>query len=137
MDHQHISIRIMEIKKIYPESMPYPKGYYSPAVVHNHTVYVSGQLPLNEKGEPQIANIEDEVRQCMKNIETILKASGSSLQHILKVNVFIADISNWPKFNQVFAEIMGDHRPARIVVPCNQLNYGCGIEIDCIAAVAE
>lgn len=127
----------MEIKKIYPETMPVPKGYYSPAVVHNNTVYVSGQLPLNEKGEPQLACIEDEVRQCMKNIETILKASGSSLQHILKVNVFIADISNWQKFNQVFAEIMGEHRPARIVVPCNQLNYGCGIEIDCIAALAE
>ena len=125
------------MKKIFPESMPVPKGYYSPAVVHNGTVYVSGQLPINEKGEPQISSIEDEVRQCMKNIETILKASGSDLQHILKVNVFIADISNWPTFNQVFAEIMGDHRPARIVVPCNQLNYGCGIEIDCIAAVAE
>ncbi len=125
------------MKKIYPESMPVPKGYYSPAVVHNGTVYVSGQLAINEKGEPQISSIEDEVRQCMKNIEIILKASGSDLQHILKVNVFIADISNWPMFNQVFAEIMGDHRPARIVVPCNQLNYGCGIEIDCIAAVAE
>ncbi len=125
------------MKKIYPATMPTPKGYYSPAIVHNNTVYVSGQLALNEKGEPQIASIEDEVRQCMKNIETILIASGSSLQHILKVNVFIADISNWPKFNQVFAEIMGEHRPARIVVPCNQLNYGCGIEIDCIAAVAE
>ena len=124
------------MKKIFPESMPVPKGYYSPAVVHNGTVYVSGQLPINEKGEPQISSIEDEVRQCMKNIETILKASGSDLQHILKVNVFIADISNWPTFNQVFAEIMGEHRPARIVVPCNQLNYGCGIEIDCIAAVA-
>ena len=125
------------MKKIYPATMPTPKGYYSPAIVHNNTVYVSGQLALNEKGEPQTASIEDEVRQCMKNIETILIASGSSLQHILKVNVFIADISNWPKFNQVFAEIMGEHRPARIVVPCNQLNYGCGIEIDCIAAVAE
>lgn len=125
------------MKKIYPETMPVPKGYYSPAIVHNKTVYVSGQLALNEKGEPQIASIEDEVRQCMKNIETILIASGSSLQHILKVNVFIADISNWPKFNQVFAEIMGEHRPARIVVPCNPLNYGCGIEIDCIAATAE
>lgn len=124
------------MKKIFPESMPIPKGYYSPAVVHNGTVYVSGQLAINEKGEPQISSIEDEVRQCMKNIETILKASGSDLQHILKVNVFIADISNWPTFNQVFAEIMGEHRPARIVVPCNQLNYGCGIEIDCIAAVA-
>ncbi|MBP6687857.1 MAG: RidA family protein [Lacibacter sp.] len=125
------------MKKIYPETMPIPKGYYSPAIVHNGTVYVSGQLPINEKGEPQIGSIEDEVRQCMKNIETILKASGSSLQHILKVNVFIANISNWPAFNQVFAEIMGDHKPARIVVPCNSLNYGCGIEIDCIAATAE
>jgi 2-iminobutanoate/2-iminopropanoate deaminase len=125
------------MKKIFPESMPVPKGYYSPAVVHNNTVYVSGQLPINEKGEPQLNSIEDEVRQCMKNIEIILNASGSNLQHILKVNVFLADISNWPIFNQVFAEIMGDHRPARIVVPCNQLNYGCGIEIDCIAAVAE
>lgn len=125
------------MKKIFPESMPIPKGYYSPAVVHNGTVYVSGQLAINEKGEPQISSIEDEVRQCMKNIETILKASGSDLQHILKVNVFIADISNWPTFNQVFAEIMGEHRPARIVVPCNQLNYGCGVEIDCIAAVAD
>jgi 2-iminobutanoate/2-iminopropanoate deaminase len=124
------------MKKIFPESMPIPKGYYSPAIVHNGTVYVSGQLAINEKGEPQISSIEDEVRQCMKNIETILQASGSDLQHILKVNVFIADISNWPVFNQVFAEIMGEHRPARIVVPCNQLNYGCGIEIDCIAAVA-
>jgi len=125
------------MKKIYPETMPVPKGYYSPAIVHNNTVYVSGQLALNENGEPQTASIEDETRQCMKNIETILLASGSSLQHILKVNVFIADIANWQIFNQVFTEIMGDHRPARIVVPCNQLNYGCGIEIDCIAAVAE
>lgn len=125
------------MKKIYPETMPVPKGYYSPAIVHNNTVYVSGQLALNEKGEPQIASIEDETRQCMKNIETILLASGSNLQHILKVNVFIADIANWQIFNRVFTEIMGDHRPARIVVPCNQLNYGCSIEIDCIAAVAE
>ena len=99
------------MKKIYPETMPYPKGYYSPAIVHHHTVYVSGQLTLNEKGEPQTACIEDEVRQCMKNIETILAACGSNLHHILKVNVFIADITNWPKFNQVFAEIMDDDRP--------------------------
>ena len=123
--------------KVYPETMPVPKGHYSPATVHNNTVYVSGQLALNELGEPQTGSIEIETRQCMKNIETILLASGSNLQHILKVNVFIADISNWQMFNQVFAEIMGDHRPARIVVPCNQLNYGCGIEIDCIAAVVQ
>lgn len=127
----------MPIERIFPPSMPVPKGHYSPAIVHNDTVYVSGQLPLNEHGEPQLGEIEDQVRQCMKNIETILIASGSNLQLVLKVNVFLTDIGHWPRFNKVYAEIMGDHKPARIVVPCNKLNYGCGVEIDCIAARHE
>src|SRR5207247_3612703 len=104
-------------------------------IIHNGLVYVSGQLPIDATGKVHTGSIEEQATLCMKNIETILKESGSSLQQILKVNVFIADISNWTKFNETFAAIMGDHRPARIVVPCNQLNYGCGIEIDCIAAV--
>jgi 2-iminobutanoate/2-iminopropanoate deaminase len=127
----------MEIKPIYPPSMKKPKGHYAPAIVHGGLVFVSGQLPLDENGEPQLESIDMQTRVCMHNIETNLRASGSNLRQILKVNVFIADISNWPKFNETFAEIMGDHRPARIVVPCNQLNYGCGIEIDCIAAVLD
>ena len=126
----------MEIKSIYPDATQKPKGHYSPGIVHNGIVYVSGQLPLDASGEAQLRSIEEQTRLCMKNIETILKASGSGLNHILKVSVFIADISNWAKFNETFAAIMGDHRPARIVVPCNLLNRGCGIEIDCIAVVA-
>jgi 2-iminobutanoate/2-iminopropanoate deaminase len=125
----------MEIKPIYPPSMKRPKGHYAPGIVHNGLVFVSGQLPINSEGEPQLSSIEEQTRVCMQNLETILHSSGSNLSQILKINVFIADISNWPKFNETFAAIMGDHRPARIVVPCNQLNYGCGIEIDCIAAV--
>ncbi len=127
----------MEIKHIYPATMISPKGHYSPGIVHNGLVFVSGQLPINENGEALTGSIEEQTTLCMKNIETILHASGSNLRYILKVNVFIADISNWAAFNQTFAAIMGDHRPARIVVPCNQLNRGCGIEIDCVAAVAE
>lgn len=127
----------MEIKQIYPAEMKKPRGHYAPGIVHNGVVYVSGQLPINAEGEPQTGSIEDQTTLCLRNIETILHASGSNLRRILKVNVFIADISNWPKFNETFAAIMGDHRPARIVVPCNQLNYGCGIEIDCIAAVLD
>ncbi|MGQ0739741.1 MAG: RidA family protein [Bacteroidota bacterium] len=124
----------MEIKSVYPDEMKRPRGHYSPGIVHNGLVFVSGQLAINSEGLAQTGTIEEETRMCMKNIETILKASGSSLDRILKVNVFIADIGNWSKFNETFAAIMGEHRPARIVVPCNQLNYGCGIEIDCIAA---
>ena len=126
----------MEIKSIYPSEMQKPKAHYSPAIVHNGIVYVSGQLPLNANGEAELGSIEEQTILCMKNIETILKASGTNLKHIIKVSVFIADISNWGKFNETYAAIMGEHRPARIVVPCNLLNRGCGIEIDCIAAVA-
>ena len=127
----------MEIKSIYPDAMSKPKGHYSPGIVHNGIVYVSGQLPIDENGEAHLVSIEEQTILCMKNIETILKASGSNLNHIIKVSVFIADIGNWAKFNETFAAIMGDHRPARIVVPCNLLNRGCGIEIDCMAAVIE
>jgi len=125
----------MEITAIYPDAGKKPKGHYAPGIVHNGVVYVSGQLPILPDGTVKTGTIEEETTICMQNIERILQASGSSLTHILKVNVFIADIGNWPKFNETFAAIMGEHRPARIVVPCNQLNYGCGIEIDCIAAV--
>lgn len=124
----------MDIKAIYPSSKP--KGHYAPAVVHNGLVYVSGQLPLDANGEAQLGSIEEQTTLCMRNLENVLKASGSDLNHILKVSVFIADIGYWAKFNETFAHIMGDHRPARIVVPCNLLNRGCEIEIDCIAAIA-
>ena len=127
----------MEIKSVFPATMQKPKAHYSPAVVHKGIVYVSGQLPLDANGEAQLGSIEEQTELCMKNIETILKAAGSDLHHILKVSVFIADIGNWAKFNETFAAIMGHHRPARIVVPCNLLNRGCGIEIDCIASLPE
>lgn len=125
----------MEIKSVYPAGVQKSVAHYSPGIVHNGLVYVSGQLPLDANGQAQLGTIEEQTRLCMKNLEAILKAAGSDLNQVLKVNVFIADIANWAKFNETFAAIMGDHRPARIVVPCGLLNRGCEIEIDCIAAV--
>ena len=122
---------------ISPSTIQTPKGHYSPAVVHNGIIYVAGQLPLNANGEPQLSSIEEQTIQCMHNIEKILIASNSNLRHILKVNIFVSDIANWAAINKAYSSIMGDHKPARIIVPCNTLNYGCGIEIDCIAAVKE
>lgn len=125
----------MDIKTIYPSEKP--KGHYAPAIVHGGLVYVSGQLPLNEKGEAQLGSIEEQTELCLKNLEMVLRAGGSDLNHTLKVSVFIADIGNWAKFNETYARIMGDHRPARVVVPCGVLNRGCEIEIDCIAALKQ
>ena len=125
----------MEIKSIYPLEMQKPKGHYSPAIIHNGLVFVSGQLPLDANGEAQLGSIEEQTTLCMKNIEIILKSCNSDLNHILKTSVFIADIGNWAKFNETYSKIMGDYRPARVVVPCGTLNRGCAIEIDCVAVV--
>lgn len=120
---------------IIPTNRPMPKGHYSPAMEHNGVIYVSGQLPLNENGEAQLGTIEAETLLCLQNIENILLAANSDRNHILKINVFIADIALWSRFNETYIQFMGNHKPARIVVPCNTLNRGCSIEIDCIAAV--
>lgn len=123
------------MKYITPSTVATPKGHYSPGIVHNGIVYVAGQLALDEAGEVHKESVEAETIQCMKNVEAVLHAAGSDLQHILKVNIYIADIALWPRVNATYAAIMGDHKPARVTIPCNQLNYGCSVEIDCIAAV--
>jgi 2-iminobutanoate/2-iminopropanoate deaminase len=120
---------------IAPSTMATPKGHYSPAVVHNGIVYVAGQLPMNEKGEAQLGTIEEQTALCLHNIEQILLASGSDMKQILKMNVYLSDISLWAQVNQTYAKILGDHKPARAIIPCGLLNRGCLIEIDCIAAV--
>ena len=122
---------------ITPSTISTPKGHYSPGVVHQGIVYVAGQLPINASGEVQLKSIAAQTALCMHNIEQILIAANSSLQLILKVNVFVSDIALWPDINAEYCKIMGSHKPARIVIPCNSLNYGCGVEIDCIAAVKE
>jgi len=127
----------MEIKAVYPLEMQKPKGHYAPGIKYRGLVFVSGQLPLDANGEAQLGSIEEQTTLCMKNLETILKSCNSDLLHIIKTNVFIADISNWAKFNETYSKILGDHRPARVVVPCGTLNRGCAIEIDCIAAEKE
>ncbi len=120
-----------------PSTVSTPKGHYSPGVINNGVVYVAGQLPINANGEVQLKSIEEQTALCMHNIEQILLAANSSLQHILKVNVFVTDIALWPGVNAAYARIMGSHKPARVIIPCGTLNHGCAIEIDCIAAVKE
>ena len=122
---------------ITPSTVSKPRGHYSPGVVHNGVVYVAGQLPVDANGDVQLKSIAEQTALCMHNIEQILLAANSSLQHIIKVNVFVSDIALWPDINAAYSRIMGSHKPARIVIPCNALNYGCGVEIDCIAAVKE
>ena len=125
----------MEIKSVLTPNAPQPGGHYSQAVVYNGVVYVSGQLPIDpQTGERQLGSIEAQAEQTLKNVSEILKASGSDLSLVLKMTIYVSDIDLWGAVNTVYAKMMGDHRPARAVVPVKDLHYGFKIEIEAIAA---
>jgi len=126
----------MEIKSIKTPNAPAAGGHYSQAVVHHGLVYVSGQLPINpETGERLLGPIEEQTEQVLRNVEAILRAAGSGLERVLKMTVYVSDISLWSQVNAVYERVLGAHRPARAVVPVGELHYGFQIEIEAIAAL--
>jgi 2-iminobutanoate/2-iminopropanoate deaminase len=124
------------MKMISTPDAPSPAGHYSQAVVYGDTVYVSGQLAVDPvTGEKGIGSIEEQTRLTLRNVEQILLSAGSDLDHVIKTTAYISDIELWGGVNQAYAEVFGEHRPARVVVPSRDLHYGCLVEIDAIAAL--
>jgi 2-iminobutanoate/2-iminopropanoate deaminase len=126
------------MKSVLTPSAPKPAGHYSQAIVHNGLVYVAGQLPIDPgSASREVGSIEDQTRQVLANLRAILEAGGSGLDRVLQMTVYISDIELWGRFNATYAAVMGDHRPARAVVPVNALHYGYQVEVQAIAAVSE
>jgi 2-iminobutanoate/2-iminopropanoate deaminase len=125
----------MEIKPVLTPNAPPPGGHYSQAVVYNGLVYVSGQIAIDpETGEKQLGSIEAQTEQTLKNVSEILKACDSDLSRVLKMTIYVSDMDLWDAVNSVYARVMGEHRPARAIVPVKDLHYGFQIEIEAIAA---
>lgn len=126
----------MTIKKVFTTGAPVPAGHYSQATVYNNMVFISGQLPvIPETGEKLTGPIGDQTLQVLKNIISIAEAAGSDVSKILKVTVYVSDIELWGEVNKVYSDFFGTHKPARAIVPVNELHYGCKIEMDAIAAI--
>ncbi len=126
------------MEKVQPQNQPQPKGHYSPGIVHNGLVYVSGQLPMHlVTREPFAGAIEEQTELALRNVEAVLQAAGSDLSRVLQMTIYISDIEMWGKVNEVYALVMGDHRPARAIVPVKDLHFDTKIEIQAIAAVKE
>jgi 2-iminobutanoate/2-iminopropanoate deaminase len=124
------------ITAVFTPKAPAPAGHYSQATVHDGTVYVSGQLPIDPAtGAKKLGRIEEQAEQALRNLAAILEAAGSDLAHVLKVTVYLADIGQWEAVNAVYARFFGDHKPARAVVPTGVLHHGFLIEIEAVAAV--
>ena len=125
----------MEITPVHTQDAPTPGGHYSQAVVYNGLVFVSGQLSIDpQTGEKRLGSIEEQTEQALKNVAAILKAAGSDLSRVLKMTVYISDIGLWGRVNEVYARVLGEHRPARAVIPVGELHYGFLIEIEAVAA---
>lgn len=126
------------MKKIITTEAPLPAGHYSQAISYNGLVFVSGQLPLDpQTGKIVEGGIEAQLKQTIENIRSILAASNSTLDRIIKTNIYIPDINHWPEINRVYAEIFGEHKPARAVIPCGKLHFDALLEMEVIAATIE
>ena len=115
-----------------------PLGHYSQAVVYKDTIYLSAQLGIVPNQHPiQVGSVEEQVDQVLKNVREILIAAGSNLNRVLKVTIYLSDITLWDKINSIYTTFFAQHKPARAVIPVKELHHGFQVAMDVIAAVSE
>ena len=115
-------------------NLPAPVGPYSPGMGFERLVFVSGQGGVDPTRGTLAPDVEAQTEQCLRNIQTILEAAGSGLQHVLRCGVFLIDMREFAKMNGVYARVFGEHRPARTTVQVAGLpGEGLRVEIDAIA----
>ncbi|MDR6956922.1 reactive intermediate/imine deaminase [Pseudomonas brassicacearum] len=123
-----------EIEWVHTTQAAAPGGHYTQAVSHQGVLYVSGQLPVRADGRHS-ADQPFEAQACLalENLMAILSAAGRGPNDLLKVTVYVAGIEHWPAFDRIYARYLGEHRPARAVVPVPALHHGYLIEIEALA----
>ena len=111
-------------------------GPYSQATLHNQTLYVSGQLPIDPAtGDLVLGGISEQTHQVMKNIAAIVEAAGGKLENVLKATVLLTDLANFAAMNEVYGSYFPQNPPARICYQVVALPKGAEVEIDVICAI--
>jgi len=122
---------------IAPEA-PAAIGPYSHAITHNGTIFCSGQIPLDPATMEMVGTtIETQTQQVMKNVKAVLKASGSSLDKIIKTTVFLSTMDDFAGMNQVYEAALNGHKPARSAFEVGRLPKDALVKIECIAALGK
>jgi len=118
------------------ENAPGAIGPYSQAVRAGNLVFCSGQIPLDpQTGEFVSDDIAEQTRQVLKNLSAVLEAAGTSLNNVVKTTVFLSDMNDFVKMNEIYAEFFGENKPARATVQAARLPRDAKVEIECIALV--
>src|ERR1700679_2009269 len=126
----------MSRKVIHTERAPQAIGTYSQAVRVGDTVWVSGQIPLDPATKELVSgDIEAQIRRVFENLKIIVLAAGASLDEVVKVNIFLIDLSHFALVNKVMAEYFRAPYPARAAVGVAALPRGAQFEVECIVAL--
>lgn len=122
-------------EKIYTETAPAAIGPYSQAVKANGVVYTSGQIAIvPATGNIEATDIQGQTEQVMKNLQEVLKASGTDFSKVVKTTCFLADIADFAKFNEIYGKYITE-KPARSCVAVKDLPKGALVEVEVIAVV--
>ncbi|MFZ0736980.1 MAG: Rid family detoxifying hydrolase [Candidatus Acidiferrales bacterium] len=120
------------------EHAPSPKGPYSQGVIAGDLVYVAGQGPVDpQSGELRLGDIRSECELTLKNIEAILRASGTGLENVVQCRVYLADLKDFAAMNEIYCRFFPDNPPARTTVGAGSLLNGIKIEIDAVALAGD
>lgn len=116
------------------ETLSPPPGHYSHYTIAGGFVFVSGQLPVDKFGVPQTTGtFAEQTAFVFAKIEACLLSAGVTKQQLVQVRVYVTDMVNWPEFNQLYSEWMGNTRPARAVAGVAQLHYDAALEVEVVA----
>ena len=127
-----------QVQPVTSRNLPTPVGPYSPGMIFGNLVFVSGQAGREPATGALGADVTAQTEQVLKNIATILAAAGTSMQHVIRCGVFLVDMHEFPKMNEVYARAFGAHRPARTTVEVSGLpGEGLRVEIDAIAYIPK
>ena len=123
----------MPREPIHTDDAPAAIGTYSQAARCGNTVYLSGQIPLiPQSGELQSGSINQQIHQVFRNLAAVAGAAGGSLADIVKLNVYLTDLGNFPAVSEVMPEYFSQPYPARAVIGVAELPKGAEVEIDAV-----
>ena len=114
------------MKFVVPQYKGENKGHYSPGIISNGLLFISGQLSIDPDTR-QVAQggIEENTILALNNLDRVLKEAGVERSSVVQCRVYVSDINDWDKVNVIYSEFFGEHKPARIVVPVSKLHFGC------------
>jgi len=122
------------MERVSTQDAPQAIGPYSQAIQIDGWLYTSGQIGLDPATEELAGtDFESQAQQVFRNLAAVLAASGCSFQNVVKATVYVADMADFPRLNELYAEAMGDHRPARSTVQAAALPKSARVEIDLVA----